>query len=304
MRTRSLEACLARRLSVGLVMAAVGLVLAAVGIVPAAAQAVADPDAAYDALLGRYVNPSADGVSRVDYARWHNSPDDRRALDNYVTEASMRRPSTMPRDEAMAYWGNLYNAITLKVILDRYPVATIRDIKSRGSWLDPKAYTGPWREPRVTVEGRKLSLDDIEHAIMRPTFKDPRVHYVVNCASYGCPNIMNRAWRAATLEADLDAAARAFVNHPRGVTVLPTGELKVSSIYKWFIQDFGGNDAGLLAHFKKYANPALLARLTSRTAIASDTYDWSLNGGSAIALPGLPAEAPGLQSTARPMKLP
>lgn len=240
------------------------------------AQAEADPDAPYDALLRRYVKPSPDGVNRVDYAGWKANSADRAALDAYIAEMARRRPSAMARNAAFAYWGNLYNAVTLKVVLDRYPVASIRDIKS-DSWFDPKAYIGPWRQPRVTVEGRRLSLDDIEHAIMRPTFKDPRVHYIVNCASYGCPNLMARVWRASTLEADLDAAARAFVNHPRGVTALPSGGLRVSSIYKWFIEDFGGDDAGLIAHFRAFAKPELSQRLATSPRIVEDAYDWSLN---------------------------
>ncbi len=242
----------------------------------ATAQLAADPEAAYDALLKRYVSPSPDGIARVDYAKWKATSADVAALDQYIKDLSARAPSKLPRPEAFAYWGNLYNAITLKVILDRYPVASIRDIKS-GSWFDFKAYTGPWSQQRVTVEGKPLSLDNIEHDIMRPTLKDPRVHYVVNCASDGCPNLMPRAWRAATLEADLDAAARAFINHPRGVSVLPSGALKVSSIYKWFIVDFGGNDAGLIAHYKAFAEPALAERLAAQPKIAEDGYDWTLN---------------------------
>lgn len=245
---------------------------------PNFAQPAADPEAGYDALLSRYVMAAPDGVNRVDYARWSGNSVDRKALDAYVAGLAARRPSTMARDEALAYWGNLYNAVTLKVVLDRYPVASIRDIKSRGGWLDFKSYTGPWREQRVTVEGKALSLDQIEHEIMRPTFKDPRVHYVVNCASFGCPNLMNRAWRAKTLEADLEAAARAYVNHPRGVAVLDNGGLRVSSIYKWFRDDFGPNDQALVTHFKKYAGPELAARLTASSTIAEDHYDWSLNG--------------------------
>jgi hypothetical protein len=263
------------------------VVLAAFSLTsPSLAQQPVDPDKVYDTLLERYVKPSADGVNRVDYARWHANKQDRTALDSYIGELAGRKPSAMQRGDAFAYWGNLYNAVTLKVILDRYPVASIRDIKSSGNWLDFKSYTGPWREQRVTVEGKKLSLDNIEHDVMRPTFKDPRVHYVVNCASFGCPNLMNRAWRAATLEADLDAAARAFINHPRGVTVLPSGGLKVSSIFKWFIADFGGDDAGVLAHLKKYAAPDLAARLTASAKIVEDGYDWSLNAATASAKSG------------------
>jgi hypothetical protein len=255
------------------------LALGLAALAPAASRRAAaqpDPDAPYDALLRRHVVMGADGIARVHYAAWRANAADRAALDAYVVELSARRPSSMPRAEAFAYWGNLYNAVTLKVVLDRYPVDSIRDIKS-DSWFDPRAYTGPWRQLRVTVEGRRLSLDDIEHEIMRPTFKDPRVHYVVNCASDGCPNLLDRAWRAATLEADMEAAARAFVNHPRGVAVLPDGTLRVSSIYRWFIADFGGNDARLLAHFRQYAQGDLARHLAGTPRIAQDSYDWSLN---------------------------
>ena len=122
-----------------------------------------------------------------------------------------------------------------------------------------------------------MSLDDIEHETMRPTFRDPRVHYAVNCASIGCPNIWPFAWRAATLDRALDDAAAAFVNHPRGVTVLPDGRLRVSSIFKWFREDFGDSEAGVVAHLRRHAAPALAARLNERTAIADDAYDWALN---------------------------
>ncbi len=269
---------------------ATGLLLAAAvtgGLLPSDASAAEDLDAPYDALLARYVRSGADGVNRVDYAGWHANAADRRALDAYIKALEARRPSAMPRGEAFAYWGNLYNALTLKLVVDRYPIASIRDIRSEGglaSWLDYKAYLGPWRQPRSTVEGKLLSLDDIEHKIMRPTFKDPRVHYVVNCASYGCPNLKPTAWRAATLEADLTAGAKAFVNHPRGATVMPDGGFRVSSIYKWFIEDFGGNDAGVLEHLRQYASPPLAAKLAGVSRIASDSYDWSLNrtGGKGV----------------------
>ena len=233
-------------------------------------------DSAYDALLSRYVLVSADGVNRVDYARWANSQADRAALDAYVEDLAAQRPSTFARDRAFAYWANLYNAITLQVVLDRYPVSSIRDIKSEGLF-DPKAYTGPWRTKRVKVEGREYSLDDIENDVMRPTYKDPRVHYSVNCASLGCPNLPTKPWAAATLDASLDAAARDFVNHPRGVAVIGPKKLKVSSIYKWFKDDFGG-DAGVLAHLRKYAGPKLLSALDAGATIAEDNYDWALAG--------------------------
>ena len=122
-----------------------------------------------------------------------------------------------------------------------------------------------------------MSLDDIEHETMRPTFRDPRVHYAVNCASIGCPNLWPRAWRAETLDRELDEASAAFVNHPRGVTVLPDGRLRISSIYRWVREDFGGSDAGVIAHLRRHAAPALASRLGERSAIAEDAYDWALN---------------------------
>lgn len=246
--------------------------LALLAASPAAAQ-----DAALDALLARYVVPHPDGVARVRYAAWKADAEALAALEAWIAGAASRRPSTMPRDESFAFWANLYNALTLRVVLERYPVRSIRDIRSTGVFLDPRQFIGPWRTRLVTVEGRRLSLDDIEHEILRPTFRDPRVHYAVNCASIGCPNLPARAWRAATLDRDLDAAAAAFVNHPRGVTVLPDGRLRVSSIYAWFREDFGGTETGVVAHLRRHAAPALAARLTEATQIAEDAYDWSLN---------------------------
>jgi len=245
--------------------------------------AAAEPDAALDALLARHVTRHVDGVNRVRYAAWKAAPADLAALDGWIATAAARRPAAMARNEAYAFWANLYNALTLKVVLERYPVRSIREIRSTGVPLDPKGWFGPWRTRLVTVEGRRLSLDDIEHEIMRPTFRDPRVHYAVNCASIGCPNLLPRAWRAATLERELDAAAADFVNHPRGVAVLADGRLRISSIYAWFREDFGGSEAGVVAHLRRHAAPALAARLAQPPAIAEDTYDWSLNDATAPA---------------------
>jgi hypothetical protein len=243
----------------------------------ASAPAEAD-DAAYDTLLSRYVSPSADGITRVDYARWRAAAADRAALNAYVNDQAAQRPSSFPRERAFAYWINLYNAVTLQIIMERYPVRSIRDIRSEGAGFDLRGLIGPWRSPRVTVEGRRLSLDDIENSILRPTFRDPRVHYAINCASIGCPNLMNRAWRAETLNADLDAAARAYINHRRGVSVGADGSVRVSSIYRWFRDDFGGSDSGVIAHLRRYASPELARRLQSVTRIVGHDYDWALNG--------------------------
>lgn len=251
--------------------AAVALALALCFAPPPAA---AGDTASYDRLLARYVVASADGVNRVRYGAWRANAEDVGALAAYVATLEAERASQLPRAERLVYWINLYNAVTLQIILENYPVNSIRDIRSRT--LDPRGLIGPWRTERVTVEGARLTLDQIENAILRRQFAEPRIHYAINCASIGCPNLMARAWRAETLEADLEEAARAYVNHSRGVTVDTEGRVGASRIYQWFARDFGGA-TGVLAHLRRYASPALRARLAGATAISSYRYDWSLN---------------------------
>ena len=228
----------------------------------------------WDTLLSRHVVENADGVNRVDYARWKANGADREALTGYIRVLEAAKPSTLSRHEQFAYWANLYNAVTVDTVLARYPVASIRDIRSDG--LSLKGLIGPWQTRKVTVEGRRLSLDEIENAVMRPTFRDPRVHYALNCASIGCPNLRRAAFRGATIDADLDAAARAYVGHSRAVRVTPQG-LQLSSIYKWYAADFG-RPAQLRAHLERYAAPALAAQIRATPAIAGYGYDWMLNG--------------------------
>ena len=128
----------------------------------------------------------------------------------------------------------------------------------------------------VTVNGRDLSLDNIEHDIMRETFDPTLVHYAVNCASIGCPDLRAEPWRAENLQADLEAAARAYINHPRGVSVDEDG-LVVSKIYRWYQEDFGGSEAGVIEHLIRFAEPGLADRIRANRNIGGYEYDWSLN---------------------------
>lgn len=225
---------------------------------------------AWDGLLRTYVRPGPDGVNRLRYAELRTGA--RRLLEDYLARLQGSAVSGLGRDEQRAFWINLYNALTVKVVVDHYPVASIRDIDiSPGLFAD-----GPWGAKLARVEGEALSLDDIEHRILRPIWTDPRIHYAVNCASLGCPDLMPEAFTAANTERLLEAGARRYVNHPRGVT-LDGGRLVVSSIYEWFKADFGGDDAGVIAHLKRYAGPDLRAALAGITSIDDDRYDWSLN---------------------------
>jgi len=214
--------------------------------------------------------PDADGLVRLDYARLQNSPD-RAVLDAYIKNLEAQNPDTLSPDAAVSYWANLYNAVTVDVILDNYPVKSIREIKS--GVFKP----GPWDLKLMTVNGQSLSLNDIEHGIMRKKYPSPHVHYMVNCASVGCPNLQAGEWRAETLQADRERAARAFINSPRGVAVNGKN-LTASSIYKWFKEDFGGSKANQLKHFREFADADLAAAIDGGATIRGYDYDWSLNG--------------------------
>ena len=152
------------------------------------------------------------------------SGSDRKALDAYLKRLGGTSVSKLKRSEQRAYWINLYNALTVQVILAHYPVESIRDIDiSPGFFSD-----GPWGKKLMQVEGEEVSIDDIEHRILRPIWKDPRIHYAVNCASIGCPNLQPVAFTSANADTLLTEGAKAYVNHPRGVR-FDGGSLVVSS---------------------------------------------------------------------------
>ncbi len=177
-----------------------------------------------------------------------------------------------PRDEQLAFWVNLYNALTVKVILDHYPVQSIKEIDISPGWFS----SGPWGKKLITIESHDLSLDDIEHRILRPIWKDPRIHYAVNCASIGCPDLGDTAFSASNVEAELSRAARNYINHPRGVTV-EDDQVRISSIYKWFKDDFGGSEMAILDHLRLYAADELKHKLEKVSGISGYAYDWALN---------------------------
>lgn len=219
----------------------------------------------WDALLAKYVKPAADGVNRVDYAGLKQQ--DMVMLRRYLTMLQATEIAQYPKDEQFAFWVNLYNAATVELIVENYPLDSIRDIGLLG--------LGPWQGKLLKVSGKALSLDDIEHGILRPIWKDVRIHYVVNCASIGCPNLARQAFTADRLEPMLEAAAREFINHPRGFARVD-GKLVASNIFNWYVADWG-NQAGVLSHARQYATEATEAVLGQSTKIDRHDYDWSLN---------------------------
>jgi len=219
-------------------------------------------------ILDRYLQPSDPGANLFDYQSVTTA--DRQRLQSYLDGLAATDPRALNRPEQFAYWANMYNALTVAVVLDYYPVKSIRRIE--GGLLG----LGPWNEEFISVQGQALTLNDIEHRILRPIFQDPRIHYAVNCASIGCPDLMPDAFVAAKLNEQLDAAARGFINDARGVTFRKQ-RLQLSSIYDWYAGDFGAGEAGLIEHLSAYAEPDLQERLQNHTGRLRYDYDWRLN---------------------------
>ena len=221
-------------------------------------------------LKQNLVAPHPSGINRVRYTGV--APEDRKALKGYLKNLQSLPISSYNRAEQKAYWINLYNGLTVDLVLSRLPIESIRDVN-----ISPGLFVrGPWGAKLLTVEEERLSLDDIEHRILRPIWKDNRVHYAVNCASLGCPNLQPDAFTSANTEALLESGAREYVNHPRGL-VINNGKLRVSSIYVWFQEDFGGSAEGLMEHWSKYAKQVLAEALKSYSGGLEHDYDWRLN---------------------------
>ncbi|SLN41990.1 hypothetical protein ROA7450_02038 [Roseovarius albus] len=225
---------------------------------------------AWDRFLQDHTRKDTAGVVRVDYARISDS--DHAKLKNYLRKLAAVDAAMLTNEAQLAYWVNFYNALTVDVILDYYPVESIRDIKGKGFDL------GPWEDKRLMVKGVETSLHDIEHGIIRPLWPDvPEIHYVLNCAAVGCPNLGQRAYTAQNITETLEVAARSYVNDPRGVRVSENGQVTASKIYSWYLDDFGGSEVVVLEHIRSYASPELRVRLVGKTRIQKYEYDWDLN---------------------------
>lgn len=206
--------------------------------------------------------------------------------------ASFNAPDTRSepswtRAERFAFWINAYNAFTIAAVVDHYP------IHARWFSLAPRnsirQIDGVWTKLKWKAAGREVTLDDIEHGILRPTFKDPRVHFAINCASKSCPPIGVEAYAADRLDAQLDDAVRRYLASPFGLQV-SDARVKVSSIFKWYGDDFVARfaatidqkrvdrDRAILGFIAAYgpSQAAALAR-SGRARIEFLTYDWSLN---------------------------
>jgi len=232
---------------------------------------------AWQSLLDKFVLAHESGINRVDYAALKASPRDQAALQDYLAMLQSIDPREYSRAEQKAYWFNFYNALTVETVTAEYPVDSIREISDSLLGVGGFIPIGPWGDVRAQVAGIDLTLDNIEHGILRPIYRDPRIHYGVNCASIGCPNLADTAFTAANTEELLEEAARIYVNHPRGVDVVDADFIVISSIYTWFVEDFGGGEDSVIEHLLRYAEPELAGQLRDFAGFIEYEYDWALN---------------------------
>ena len=219
-------------------------------------------------------------ITKVDY---RGMAKERTELADYLkqlSQVSHAQFDAWPKAEQLAFLINAYNAWTVEFILTRYP--DLQSIKDLGS-----LFRSPWSKKIVFLFGEKLSLDDLEHGLIRGSgrYNDPRIHFAVNCASIGCPALKNQAYRGELLEEQLDEATRLFLSD-RSRNRLRNGELQISSIFKWYREDFelGYRGANSLPEFLSLYKDSLGLSKTEVDALAADKiaitfldYDWTLN---------------------------
>ena len=220
-------------------------------------------------ILGKFVQEHESGINRFDYAALKEDGDANQSLIEYVLQLSEVDPRTYSKSEQLAYWINHYNALVVYVVTSRFPVASIQEIKLEGpdtSLLDVKlAY----------VQEQPLSLNEIRNEILRPIWQDNRVHFALNSASLGCPSLSRQAFNADNLDELLDAGMHSYLNHMRGVSI-NEGKLTLSSIFEWYMDDFGHDGDEVLAYLMRHLPPKLSEQL-GETSKYETAYDWKVN---------------------------
>ena len=180
-------------------------------------------------------------------------------IESYISNLeSLSNQSTWSKNEKLAYWINLYNAATVRLIVQNYPTSSITTINGGK----------PWDKKIVTISGKSFSLNQIENDIIRPKFKEPRIHFAVNCAAVSCPKIMNSAFTADKLNYQLTKQAKAFVNGTKNS--LTNKSIQISKIFEWYAVDFGSS---VIDYLNKYST----TEINSTATITYKDYNWDLN---------------------------
>ena len=224
---------------------------------------------AWQQFLDKYLILDDKGQSYMSYGKVNQQ--DKKMLEKYLSYLTELSPKDLSKKQQMAYWINLYNAKTVSLILDEYPVKSIRKLGK--SWFS----SGPWDDKVLVIDNIEVSLNDIEHRILRPIYNQASLHYALNCASYSCPNLSATVFTSSNAQSQLAEGARNYINHARGVSFDKDGELVLSSIYKWYREDFGITRLDLLTHLIGYSNKALGDKLRAYEGSINYEYDWNLN---------------------------
>jgi hypothetical protein len=208
---------------------------------------------AWDKMLRK--NVSSTGV--VNYAGFKAQKSDLEAYLKHLKEFSPQ--SGWSKDKKLAYWINIYNAWTVKTIVDNHPIASITKIDGGK----------PWKTKKVKSGSNTYSLDEVENTIIRPRFKDGRIHFAVNCAAKSCPPLMNKAWTASNVNSNMEKMTKTFVNNTAFNTI-SAKKIKISKIFEWYAADFGD----LITFLNKYSN----TKIDADAKVEYIEYDWDLNG--------------------------
>ncbi len=221
-------------------------------------------------FLNRRVITNAENINLVDYA--HMTQIDLNLLKDYLKNMAQINIDNYSRAEQLAYWINVYNALTVQTVANYYPVSTIQEIN-----ISPGLFSvGPWGANLISIKDTPLTLDDINNRIIRPIWNDARTHYTLNNASIGAPNLNRKAYQGHILDEQLNNAASTYINSLRGVSVIE-GRLIISKLYDWYEEDFGGSKQDVITHLLQFAKEPLQSQLKHINTIDSYIYNWHIN---------------------------
>ncbi|MCW8444973.1 DUF547 domain-containing protein [Fluoribacter gormanii] len=224
-------------------------------------------------FLNRRIVTNEENINLVDYA--HMTQIDLNLLKDYLKSMAEIDINNYNRNEQLAYWINVYNALTVQVIANYYPVTTIQEIN-----ISPGLFSiGPWGANLITIKDTPLTLDDINNRIIRAIWNDPRTHYAISNGTIGAPNLSRKVYQGKLLEEQLNLAATNYINSLRGVSVIE-GKLIISKLYDWFEEDFGGTKQDIIFHLLQFAKEPLQSQLKHINTIDSYIYNWHINSPS------------------------
>lgn len=213
----------------------------------------AQPDyTSWDKFLKKHVSASG-------YVDYNAIKAEKKTLQQITQQFSAQtKVDLWAKNERLAFWINSYNAYTIQLIVDNFPISSIQDLDKGKTW-DVK---------RITVNGKKYSLNNIENDIIRKQFKDPRIHFALNCGAISCPPLLNKAYLPKTLDVQLETQTKNFFTNKLYQQISPT-TAKISKIMDWYKSDFGN----IVNFINKYS----IVKVSSKTKIEYLPYDWALN---------------------------